>query len=277
MARRVTTGVLGGPILGNLKATTNLITAARVDENITLQGNGTGVVVIDDVLELRSQNSIKLSDLNNTGSVNLKSPSTVSGTVDLTLPDNTPAQNYVLAASDANGNLEWSAVVVQSDVDSATNAELPVYFGDTATAAASGAASINTLYRETSDFSYNPGSNRLTVTNLTATDLTATDLTVSNALNAGSITETSSLVLKENINPITDALDKILGLDGVTFNRKSTGKLEAGFIAEDVEKIIPELVDNDGDYKTITYTRITAYLIEAIKKLKQEIDDLKKK
>lgn len=261
MARRVTTGVLGGPVLGNLRASTNLITAARTNENITLQGNGTGIVEVDDALELRSQNSIKLYDSVNNASINIKSPTSVTSTVDLTLPDNTPAQNYVLAASDGNGNLEWRAVVVQSDVDSVTSTELPVYFGDTGTAAEAGATSIDTLYRETSDFSYNPGSNRLKVTNLSA----------------GSITETSSLVLKENINPITDALDKILGLDGVTFSRKSTGKIEAGFIAEDVEKVLPELVEITGEYKSITYSRITAYLIEAVKSLNAEIDYLKGK
>jgi len=261
MARRITTGVLGGPVLGNLRASSNLITAARLNENIALQGNGTGIVEVDDILELRSQNSVKLYDLNNTGSVNLKSPSTVSGTVDLTLPDNTPSLDYVLTASDANGNLEWRQVELKSDVDSITNDELPVYFGDTATADASGVASISTLYRETDQFSYNPYSNRLTVTNF----------------NAGSITETSSLVLKENINPITNALTKILGLDGVTFNRKSTGKLEAGFIAEDVEKVLPELVEINGEYKSITYSRITAYLIEAVKTLNDEIKVLKGK
>lgn len=166
MARRITTGVLGGPILGNLRATSNLITAARLNENLALQGNGTGIVEVDDILELRSQNSVKLYDLDNSASINIKSPEAVTSTVDLTLPNNTPLLNYVLTASDANGNLEWRQVELKSAVDLTTNDELPVYFGDTTTADASGVASISTLYRETDKFSYNPFSNRLTVGNI---------------------------------------------------------------------------------------------------------------
>jgi hypothetical protein len=89
---------------------------------------------------------------------------------------------------------------------------------------------------------------------------------------ATSITETSSITLKQNINPIENALLLISKLDGVTYDRKDgSSKNEAGLIAEDVQKILPNLVSSDG----IQYTKLTAYLIEAVKTLKKEIDDLK--
>jgi hypothetical protein len=91
-------------------------------------------------------------------------------------------------------------------------------------------------------------------------------------------TETSSIALKENFRPIEDALEKILNLTGVIYDRKDgSQKDEAGMIAEHVNSVIPNVVgkDDQGQPATIAYQRITAYLIEAVKSLKQEINDLK--
>ena len=96
---------------------------------------------------------------------------------------------------------------------------------------------------------------------------------------AGTITENSSIVYKENVNPIMGALDAITSLVGVTYDRKSgTNKNEAGLIAEEVYKVLPNLVEmtEDGKPHGIMYTKLTAYLIEAVKSLKAEIDSLKK-
>jgi hypothetical protein len=93
-----------------------------------------------------------------------------------------------------------------------------------------------------------------------------------------SLTESSSIKLKSNINPITGALSSILSLNGVTYDRKDNSvKNEAGLIAEEVESILPNIVAKDatGEPIGINYTKLTAYVIEAIKELKQEIDTLK--
>ena len=91
---------------------------------------------------------------------------------------------------------------------------------------------------------------------------------------ATSISETSSITLKQNINPIENALSLILNLTGVTYDRKDGSSVnEAGLIKEEVEKVIPNLVSEDGVY----YTKLTAYLIEAIKELNQQIAELKGK
>jgi hypothetical protein len=102
--------------------------------------------------------------------------------------------------------------------------------------------------------------------------ITATSLT------AGNITETSSIALKENINFIDNGLNSILSLNGVTYDRKDgSSKNEAGLIAEDVYKILPNLVslDKEGNPNGINYSKLSAYLIEAVKELKQEIETLK--
>ena len=103
---------------------------------------------------------------------------------------------------------------------------------------------------------------------------------VTGQVTAATVVETSSIVFKENVNPIEDALNKILQLVGVTYDRKDGSKMnEAGLIAEEVYKHAPELVSLDANGKPygIQYTKLGAYLIESIKSLKDEIDKLKGK
>ncbi len=102
---------------------------------------------------------------------------------------------------------------------------------------------------------------------------------VSGQMTASSIVETSSITLKENINPIQNALENIMKLSGVTYDRIDTKETEAGLIAEWVDEILPSMVTKDSSGKTvgIKYTKMIAYLIESIKSLKQEIDELKGK
>lgn len=100
---------------------------------------------------------------------------------------------------------------------------------------------------------------------------------VSGQLTAATIVETSSIAFKENVLPIENALDLISQLVGVTYDRKDHVRHEAGLIAEEVYKIVPTLVslDENGNPYGIQYTKITAYLIESIKTLKNEIAKLK--
>ena len=87
---------------------------------------------------------------------------------------------------------------------------------------------------------------------------------------------------KENIKPIESALDKAMQLQGVTFDWKDSESIldikeDIGFIAQDVEKVLPELVrDNGKGNLSLRYQGITPILLEAIKELKSEIEELKK-
>jgi len=99
---------------------------------------------------------------------------------------------------------------------------------------------------------------------------------VTGQITTATLVETSSIAFKENVNPITDGLNAILQLVGVTYDRKDTHQHEAGLIAEEVYKIIPDLVslDKNGKPYGIQYTKLTAYLIESIKALNEKIDSL---
>jgi hypothetical protein len=98
-----------------------------------------------------------------------------------------------------------------------------------------------------------------------------------NATISGTFTETSSLRYKENVETIKYGLDKVLQMRGVTYNKKDNGVKEVGVIAEEIYEVLPEVVlkSEEGEIDSVSYSRITAVLIEAIKDLKKEIEDLK--
>lgn len=96
----------------------------------------------------------------------------------------------------------------------------------------------------------------------------------------GNITAYSDIRLKENIEIIPNAVDKIMQLNGYTFDRidnKEVGR-QTGVIAQEVQSVLPEaiLADDDG-ILNVAYGNMVGLLIEAIKELKQEIEELKVK
>lgn len=104
----------------------------------------------------------------------------------------------------------------------------------------------------------------------------------------GNITAYSTTVsderLKTDIERIDGALDKICALSGYTFTYKHDGKASAGVVAQEVEKVLPSAViekelafqgEEGEQYKIVQYDQLHGLLIEAIKELKAEIEELK--
>ncbi|RPJ04059.1 MAG: tail fiber domain-containing protein, partial [Deltaproteobacteria bacterium] len=95
----------------------------------------------------------------------------------------------------------------------------------------------------------------------------------------------SSEEFKENIAPIEAALDKILSISGISFTWKTGEEYKDkgfpegrhyGVIAEEVEKVLPEIVrDVQDGSKAVAYTEIIPVLIEAIKEQQKAIQELK--
>ena len=95
---------------------------------------------------------------------------------------------------------------------------------------------------------------------------------------SGTITSNSDASLKTNVATITNALDKVVALRGVMFDRISTGAREMGVIAQEVELVVPELVfTDDNGIKSVAYANTVALLIEAIKEQQVQINELKGK
>ena len=98
---------------------------------------------------------------------------------------------------------------------------------------------------------------------------------VGNIHASGNVTSGSSAIAKDNIVTISNALEIVNKLRGVSFDWKESGKKGIGMIYEEVKEVVPELTSSEKGTHGVTYQNTVAILIEAIKELKQEIDELK--
>jgi len=107
------------------------------------------------------------------------------------------------------------------------------------------------------------------------------NVNASGTVTAQSYACSSDLRYKNNITPIGNALQKLMSLNGIFYNWKTENfkeksfskERQLGFIAQDVEKVFPELVFTDSKgYKSMSYDKLTAVIVEAMKEMKQESD-----
>ena len=109
------------------------------------------------------------------------------------------------------------------------------------------------------------------------------DGTNANAGNRGKIRAAAFVTysdrnLKKDIAPMSDALDKVMKLDAVSYKMKNDNRQEIGFIAQDVAKVVPEVcaLDANGEGRGIDYSRMTALLAGAMKSQQAQIENLQK-
>jgi hypothetical protein len=104
---------------------------------------------------------------------------------------------------------------------------------------------------------------------------------VGNILASGTIRANSDARLKENIEPITNAVEKVQAITGVTYTRNDTedkDERETGVIAQAVEAVLPEAVATDEDgIKSVAYGNMVGLLIQAIKEQQEQIDEQQKR
>lgn len=160
--------------------------------------------------------------------------------------------------SNGAGAPTWqtAAVGVTISDDTSTNATRYVMFDD----ATSG--SVSTVNVSSTKLQFNPSTGNLVA--------------------GGTVTANSDEKLKENIKTIENALDKVLSLRGVEFDRIDTEDHQIGVIAQEVEKVIPEVVypkspSPDYETKSVAYGNLIGLLIEAIKEQNQKISELERK
>lgn len=140
-------------------------------------------------------------------------------------------------------------------------------------------SSTNTTYSNLNEFTNGPG--YTTYSSNQATDTTST-------VQFGLVRSTGDVVafyssderLKDNIAPIENSLDKVGQLKGYEFDWNDKQDVyeghDVGVIAQEVEKVVPELVQTrDDGYKAVKYEKIVPLLINAINELKAEIEELK--
>lgn len=269
MSRRISVGVQGRSILGNFVATTNIFQTRELNQDLVLNPDGAGKILIEGDLKINGSQSLILDSSDNKeitiNTTNISQPYT------LTLPTAPPGTNGHTLLVTTSGQLSFAAInlpVQNQTADSATYYPLM----NTATS-----GSITGLSVSSSKLNFQPSTGILSVTEVRTT---------------GNVTAFSSSdrALKENIRPIDNALEKIEKINGVQYDWtdayiESRGgedgyfvrKKDIGLIAQEVEEVLPEIVaENIDGHKAIKYERVIALCIEAIKDLKKEIESLRK-
>ena len=308
MGRTVRNGVGGQAGFGKVTIGASTISTTQANTDLTIDPNGTGIVRITNDMLLTAAGELRLADTDSSNWVGFKSPGTVAANKVWTLPSTDGSSGQVLT-TDGSTILTWTSkgITLADEVSSAT-VHYPLM-------SPSSTGTVSTVYASSTKISFVPSTGTITAPILTGStgagsnlvlrstsnatkgqvyidETTASSSVTTGALRVGggvgisgtlyvaSLVETSSIAIKENINPISDALDKIMQLTGYTYDRTDIKtKNEAGFIAEYVNEILPGIVNKDenGQANGIQYSKLTAYLVEAIKTLNQEITELKAK
>jgi hypothetical protein len=112
-------------------------------------------------------------------------------------------------------------------------------------------------------------------TTLAATLSGTGNFTITGNAQAVNFISTSDITKKTNIEPITNALDTVEALQGKTFDFIDSGEHSMGFIAQEVEELLPYLVhEKDDGTKGVNYPAMVALMAEAIKELNAKVDSL---
>jgi hypothetical protein len=189
-------------------------------------------------------NGIRLSDneytASNGTSVVLSSGASLGDVIDIIA-----FTGGVLGAQGVQGTI-GSAVTVSDDTS--TNATRYILFEDATT------GTVSAVNVSSTKLTFNPSTGQLTSVDFNST---------------------SDQNLKENIVSLSDSIDVLNKINPVKFNWKDNGKVSYGVIAQEFEKILPELVSEVGEYKSVSYVPLIAFLIDALKKHEEEINLLK--
>jgi hypothetical protein len=301
MARRISGGAAGGIGAAGVQFTATTLTSAD-NADITVDPSGTGIFKIASDAQINDAGALKFADADSSNWVAFKSAATVAANVTWTLPaaDGTNGQ---FLSTNASGTLSWQNGGVSVSDQTSSSSTHYLYIGTVTTGTATAVnisstkltfqPSTGTLAATIFSGSASGIATTLTTTNSTfyptfvssnsSTTNQAPNVATAFTFNASTGTLTSTIVtassderLKENVRPITGALDLVQQLAGVLFNRIGQTNDEIGYLAQKVEQILPQVVHTDADgMKSVAYGNIVALLSEAIKEQQAQIEELK--
>ena len=257
-----------------------------------------GTAGTDDTLEFGASDDMQLYHdgtnsfiANKTGALKIATETSgIAVTIGHTTSETTIADNATITGTaNVGGDLTLGANVVAASaitLDCAADITLDAGGGDILFK--DDGTTIATLSNTSSDFVITTGvqdKDFIVKGNDGGSAITALTIDMSGAGAAtfnNDITAFSDRRLKTDIEPITNALPKVMRMQGVHYKRNDieNAKEQIGVIAQDMETIVPEVVltaDDEMQTKSVDYGKLCAVLIESIKELKAEIDELKKK
>lgn len=233
----------GGSITGMsaTQLTSGTIPVARVSGSYT-SITGTGALNAGSITSGFGSINIGSSTFtgNGSGLTTLNGSNISSGTV----PD---ARLPASISSDITGTAAIATTVTLVATNTTDATHYPVFVD---------AATGNENPRTDTGFTYNPNSGTLAATDFNAT---------------------SDLAYKDNVEDISNPLDILSNLSGKMFNWKHTGKKSYGVIAQEVEKILPDVVTENENGKAVNYNTLIAILIESNKQLADKVKRLEEK
>ena len=149
--------------------------------------------------------------------------------------------------------------------------------------AATGEEMIWTAAHANLSFKYHDGSSQATIMTLGGDASSDFAIEVANGsaninkIKAAAFVTYSDESLKSDVTSMGNtALDAVMSLNGVEFTWKDSGERDFGFIAQDVQKVVPKAVHTGGDgVQGVDYSRLTSVLVEAVKAQQVQIEELK--
>lgn len=279
-------GVTGGSGVGDISVTATTFTAP-LNQDITMDAEGTGVFKIASDAQLQAQGDLRFADADSSNYVAFQAPSTVAANLTWTLPATDGTANQVLST---NGStlLSWAStgLTLSNETASAT-VHYPLL--NTSTSGVSGSANVSTT-----KLSFQPSIGRLTLggnnasTTTTSGTLVVTGgIGVSGAIYAGSdivAYAASDIRLKENLSKIDNSLEKLLKISGYQYYWNKIAQemhpertmLDVGVLAHEIKEVLPSAVVKRADgYLAVNYDKLIPLLIESVKTLKEEVDRIK--
>ena len=209
----------------------------------TATSTGTAFDSAGDIL-IRAAKSLKLNNTANTFSFSLKAPGALGSNLTWTLPTSAGANGYLLQ-TDGAGNLSWTAGATGATTVGGANTQ--VQFNDSGVIAGA------------TGFTY---------------DKVNMDVTVGrNVAAGGSFIANSDIALKEDIVTIEAPMTLLHQIEGRKYYRKDLRIKQHGVIAQEIQKVLPELVHLNGNYLGVDYLQFIPILIEAVKELDKRIKD----
>jgi hypothetical protein len=288
MARKVNGGLSGSPSVGALNVAPTAVVTAATDQDITLSPIGTGRLVSTGNFQLNAQTDLRFADSDSSNWVGFHAPATITADVLWTLPA-TDGTNGQVLTTNSSGTLSWtSKSVTLTDETASATTHYPLF-----TASSSG--TVTGINVSTTKMTYQPSTGRMTLAGAqTASSTTTGTLVVtggvgiSGALYVGADIysyASSDIRLKENLSKIDNSLEKLLKISGYEYHWNKIAQemypertmQDVGVIAQEVKEIVPSaVVEREDGYLAVRYDKLIPLLIEAVKALKAEIEEMKR-
>ena len=289
MARKITGGLVGSStLLGTVQISPDNAIATAANQDITLSPGGTGQVISTANIQLNAQTDLRWADADSSNWVAFQAPATISSNITWTLPATDGTSGQVITTN-ASGTLSWSSksIAVSDQTASAT-----IHYPVIATTTSGDLSSANV---STTKMTFQPSTGKLNLlgaqvsnSNTTGTLTVTGGVGVTGAMYVGGeivAYAASDIKLKENISKIDNSLEKLLKISGYQYHWNKIAQemypertmLDVGVLAQEVKEIIPSaVVEREDGYLAVKYEKLIPLLIEAVKALKAEIEDMKR-